>query len=134
MALRLAPSVAIATLGFLGISAVIGAVPLILHPADEPLSLPQDLLQHSPFRSYLIPGIILLLAIGLSSLIVLNAVVRHRPGCGGWTAGQGGVLAIWLIVEMAMLRMAIWPHYFYGAIAVAMIWSGLALQRAQRTN
>ena len=50
--------VAIVALMFLGLSGVIGAIPLIVNPGGEPWSMPQSLLQYSPFRSYLVPGII----------------------------------------------------------------------------
>ena len=76
-----------------------------------------------------IPGIILLGANGLLPLWVLWLVIRRNPRCGLWTAFQGCVLLGWLVVECWMLRMVIWPHYLYGALAVALIVCGLALRR-----
>lgn len=57
--------VAIVTLAFLGITACIGAVPLILDPSGKLLMMPLILLEHSPFCSYLVPGLILLFGNGL---------------------------------------------------------------------
>jgi hypothetical protein len=103
--------VAIVTLIFTGLSGVIGAIPLIVNPGGEPWSFPQSLLQHSPFRSYLFPGIILLLANGLLSLWILRLTVGKYPGFGWWVIVQGIVSLGWLIVEVAMLRLIVWPHY-----------------------
>src|ERR1035437_5646956 len=105
--------IAIVVLGFMGVTAIIGAVPMLLHPSGEPWQMPQSFLQHSPFHSYLIPGIILLLAHGVFSFFVLYATVRLRSGYGCWVAFQGIVLAGWIAVEVAFLRFAAWPHYFY---------------------
>jgi hypothetical protein len=92
--------------------------------------MPQSLLRHSPFRSYLIPRIILLLANGLLSLWVLWLTLRRHSGYGWWVAIQGCALLGWLVVEVAMLRLAVWPHYLYGAVALALVVTGLVLAQA----
>ena len=66
--MKVARIVAITALVFLGVSAVVGAIPMLVHPSDEPWAMPQNVLQYSPFHSYLIPGIILLVANGFLSL------------------------------------------------------------------
>jgi peptidoglycan biosynthesis protein MviN/MurJ (putative lipid II flippase) len=68
----------------------------------------QSLLQHSPFRSFPIPGIILFSAIGVLSCWVLWTTLQRQPGYG-WSAA--------------------WPHYFYGAVALLLILSGMILVR-----
>jgi hypothetical protein len=118
---------AIVTLIFTGLSGVIGAIPLIINPGGEPWSFPQSLLQYSPFRFYLIPGIILLVANGLLSVWALWLTVRRRPGFGWWVLVQGIVSLGWLIVEVAMLRLVVWPHYLYGAVAMVLVVSGIAI-------
>jgi hypothetical protein len=125
--------IAIAILGFLGVSAMVGAIPLILDPTGRMLSMPMNLLEYSPFHSYLIPGIILLTANGFLSLWVLYISVRRRQGYGWWVAFQGCVIAGWIVVEMIMLRMVIWAHYVYLAVGITLISLGLALRRENRT-
>jgi uncharacterized BrkB/YihY/UPF0761 family membrane protein len=119
---------AIILLFLLGTSAVVGAIPLILSPQQQPWQMPQNLLEHSPFRSFLVPGIILLLANGLLCLYILAITVIRRPGYGWWVAAQGCVLLGWLIVECILIRLVIWPHYFYGVIGVILVAAGLVLR------
>jgi hypothetical protein len=126
--------IAIAILGFLGVSAMVGAIPLILDPTGRMLSMPLSLLEHSPFHNYLIPGIILLMANGFLSLWVLYISARRRQGYGWWVAFQGCVIAGWIVVEMIMLRMAMWAHYVYLAVGIALILLGLALKRDNLTS
>ena len=125
---------AIVTLIFLGLSGVIGAITLIVNPGDEPWSMPQSLLQYSPFRSYLVPGIILLIANGLFSVWALWLTVSRRPGYGWWVIVQGVVLLGWLIVEVAMLRLMVWPHCLYGAVAMVLVISGIAIVRTNSSD
>lgn len=120
----------IVLLVFLAASSVVGAVPMLLNPHGEPWQMPQSFLAHSPFHSYLIPGLILLGANGLFCLFVLTATLRRRPGYGWWIAAQGSILLGWLTVECAMIRFVVWPHYFYGAVALALIAAGLAQRNA----
>jgi len=119
--------VAVLALVVLGLSGIVGAVPLIVHPAGEPWAMPQSLLRYSPFHSYLLPGIILLVANGLLGVWVLWRTARRHSGYGWWVAAQGCVLLGWLSVEIAMLRLAIWAHYMYGAVVLVLIASGIAL-------
>jgi hypothetical protein len=46
-------AVSIATLIFLGITSLMGSVPMVLDPSRRSLMMPQNLLEHSPFTSYL---------------------------------------------------------------------------------
>lgn len=127
--MRAARIVAIAALVFLGLPAIVGAIPMLMHPAGEPWAMPQTLLRNSPFHSYLIPGIILLMANGLFSLWVLWLTVRRRSGYAWWLIAQGCVLSGWLVVEVVMLRLVVWPHYFYGAVALVLVVAGIAQAR-----
>jgi hypothetical protein len=126
--------VAIVALVFLFLSGVVGAIPLIVNPGGEPWSMPQSLLKYSPFRSYLVPGIILLIANGLLTLWVLWMTVSRRPRFGWWVFVQGIVLLGWLIVEVALLRLVVWPHYMYGAVAIVLATSGIVIVRTNASQ
>lgn len=124
---------AMAALSFLGLSSLAGAIPMIVDPSGRALNLPLSLLLHSPFRSYLIPGIILLVSCGLLALWVLWLTMMGKPRYGLWAAFQGCVLLGWLVVECLMLRLVVWPHYLYGAVALVLVLSGFALRREGRS-
>ncbi len=103
---------------------------MMLNPHGNPLGMPQSLLQHTPFHSYLIPGVLLLAANGLLSLWGLWLVLARSPRYGLWAVCQGCVLLGWLSVECWMLRIVIWPHYLYGIVALVLITSGFRLRHA----
>src|ERR1035441_10041746 len=103
-------AIAIAALGFLGIGAVAGGLMLILDPTGQRMGMPISFLDHSPFHSFLIPGIILLVSNGLLSLAIMIAAIRRCAHYGLWVAFQGCVLTGWITVEVVMMRVAAWPH------------------------
>ena len=56
---------------FQGISGILGGIGLILDPTGKSLHLPIIWLENSPFSDYLIPGIILLIVLGVFPLVVV---------------------------------------------------------------
>jgi len=58
-------------LAFLGVSAVFGGIVLTLNPTGSWLQLPRSILQFSPFRDFLIPGLILGIVFGIGSFATL---------------------------------------------------------------
>ena len=102
---------------------------MILHPGGSAF-MPLTLLDHSPFHSYLIPGIVLLAANGVLSLAVLWLVLMRNSYHGLWIVLQGAVLLVWLVIECWMLRTVVWLHWFYAALALVLIFAGSVLRRA----
>ena len=111
--MKVVRAIAIATLAFLGIGAAAGGLMLIADPTGKRIGMPLSFLDHSPFQSFLIPGIILLVANGILSLLIMAATIRRSAGYGWWVAFQGCVLTGWITVEVIMMRVAAWPHYIY---------------------
>ena len=124
--------VALITLGFLGIGAIVGAIPMIADPSGGLMRLPPGLLEHTPFRSFLIPGLILLFSNGLLSAAVFVAAMRRKRGYEMLVAIQGCVIAGWITVEVILIRAVAWPHFVYWGVGLVLIGCGLALRRDRR--
>jgi hypothetical protein len=127
--MKFARNTAIVLLVFLGLTALVGSIPMILHPHGNSTTLPLSTLSNSPFRTYLVPGILLFAANGVLAFAVLWVLIRRLTHYALLTAFQGSVLLVWLIVECWLLETVVWLHYFYGAIAVALILCGVAMRR-----
>jgi hypothetical protein len=132
--MKIVRTTAISALVFLGITAIVGAVPLILHPQGDPMHIPLSLLEHTPFHSFLIPGSILLLANGMLSFVALYQALRRRNGYGWWVAFQGCVISGWIVVEVIMFRAVAWLHVLYLAVGIVLIASGFALTKNQAST
>lgn len=106
---------------------------MILHPGGSAW-MPVTLLEHSPFHSFLVPGLVLLSANGVLPLAVLGLVLAQSPNRGLWVVFQGSVLLGWLIIECWMLRTVVWLHWFYAAVGVGLFVAGVALWRSGATG
>jgi hypothetical protein len=88
---------AIQALGAIG-----GGIGLVQDPVDN-IGMPLSMLEGSPFSDYLVPGLILLIVVGLLPVVVLYGLARRRRW-GWWLAVAAGAgLVIWIITEVALL-------------------------------
>ena len=76
---------------------------LVLVPDGSLLGMPLALLNGTPFGSYLIPGLILFLFLGLGSLIALIAFRRHPVRFAGSVLVEGAALIVWVVTQVAMI-------------------------------
>ena len=99
------------------------------------MGMPVSLLQHSPFTTFLIPGIILFLVLGVAPCLVAYALLKkpasplaERLNLFGdmhwsWTFCLycAFALILWLQIEMMFLQAVGWLHCFYMLLAVVLI-------------
>lgn len=99
-----------------GVAAIAGGVALVVRPDGSSIGLPPKLLASTPFTSFLIPGLILLV-IGLGSSIAAALVVRNTPRADGaaflaglvlfgWTVIQMGIVGIFTVLQLGCLIVA----------------------------
>jgi len=121
--------IALVALALLAITAMWGALLLIGDPSGHPMDIPVSVLEPSPFHSFLIPGILLLVSSGLLGAAVFVLTVLKIRRYGWWVAVQGSVLFGWITIEVVMLRTVVWLHYVYWGLALVLIGCGWALRR-----
>jgi hypothetical protein len=129
--MRLVRTAAIVCLAFLAVTATWGAALLIQDSSGSPMQIPQSVLQHTPFHSFLIPGILLLISQGLLGFVVLAIAIFRKRGYGSWIAFQGCMLFGWITIEVLLLRTVVWLHYVYWALGLILIACGWALRRQE---
>ena len=134
-AMKFVRGASILLLFFLSLGALAGAVPMLIDPTGTRFGfMPLSLLRYTPFHSFLVPGVLLLCAIGLLPIYVLKQLRSRNPRHGLWVTLQGCVLLGFMISECLLLRMVIWLHYFYAAIGLVLIACGLILHRETATS
>jgi hypothetical protein len=55
-------------------------------------------------------------------------VLRRSSHYGLWIALQGCVIGGWITVQVLIIRVVIWAHYFYWAVALILILCGWRLR------
>lgn len=103
-----------AALLFEGVSAIAGGIGLV----SGGLPLPLSWLAGSPFDSYRIPGLILLVVLGVVPMAVLYGLWRRRYW--GWLGALfvGVALIIWIVVEVMIVGYIAQPplQLIYGLL------------------
>lgn len=118
--------VLISSILFQGLSGLAGGIGLVADPTGRSLGIPLDWLQGSPFDSYLIPGLVLLLALGVYPLAVAYAMWKRRPWSRLAALLVGLMLLIWIAVEILVVGYQPSPplqliYGLLGLIIVAMV-------------
>ncbi|AEI49820.1 hypothetical protein [Runella slithyformis] len=118
---------AVVLLLFNGISALYGGGLLVIDPSGAGLQLPLSYLHYSPFSDYLIPGIVLLGANGLLSLVTaVLAVIQHRYYTH-FIILQGVILCGWIFIQVVMVRDIYYLHYIMGTVGLLLTGLGIIL-------
>jgi hypothetical protein len=113
--------------------AIGGGVGLVQDPVNN-IGLPVSLLDGTPFKDYLIPGLILLIVVGLFSLFVFVGLLLRWKAAWWLSLASAGGLIIWIISEVALLGYlrgaGIALQIVFGLVGVAILI--LALVRPTR--
>ena len=91
------------------------------------MHMPIENLEHSPFKDYLLPGIILLVFNGLFSLVIFLLTLLKYRNFPVLVIFQGGILTIWITVQVIMLQSFHALHAIFGGIGIILIISGILL-------
>lgn len=129
-------------LAVLGIGAIFGGSVLIISPAGEIFGMPLSMLDNSPFKNFLIPGILLFSVLGLAPIGLSLALIKkpeykfaelfnfYTDMHWAWTycIYIAFALIIWIQLQMVFLRAVHWAHTLYMFVAVAIIFVALLPQ------
>ena len=118
---------ALVLLFFLGITALGGALGMILDPDGKGMGLPPEMLEHTPFDSFLIPAIILGIFNGILSLFFAVLIIRKNRQGPWFVLFQGAVLFTWITAEVLMdlfYAALTLPYYL---VAVLLILCGILM-------
>ncbi len=122
-------TLALILLIFTGISAVGGGVALIVEPGGESIQLPRSLLEHTPFTSFLVPGIILLASNGILSMGIAFLVLRRFRFSAWLVMFQGCILMGWILIQFAMIReYSLFFHTLYLVVGLLLLLSGIYMR------
>lgn len=105
---------------------------LLADPSGEMISIPLSMLERSPFKSYAIPGLLLLVVFGVLPLLVLYALVKkplwswasplnpfktlHNSWALSLYIGFG--LIIWIMVQTYMMDSVYSIHVLYTCLGL----------------
>ena len=113
------------------VSAIAGGTELVIWRAGNQF-LPLELIRYTPFSNFLVPGLVLAIVVGGTSLACAALAWRRSRAAVDTTLLAGGALTVWIVAEVAMLRGFHWLHAPYGIVGVALL--GLGMHAASRSG
>lgn len=97
---------------FTGVTAVAGGLALITSP--QRIEGPRlELLEHSPFDTFLVPGLLLLSVVGLGNLAAAALEARRIKGSELAVLVAGAALTVWIVTQLVMIRTVSWLQLVY---------------------
>src|ERR1700694_1881694 len=126
---------------FLGIGALFGGSQFILAPDGHLLGVPLSMLTGTPFRSFLVPGLLLFTFVGVAPMVAA-AITARRLAIGPLAALAVGVtLLSWITVEMVIfagLTSLFWAFYLVLGTVIAAVgaawWRSNSARNDDRTS
>ena len=115
-------------LSFISVTAILSGLMMIGYPDGSALNLSSDLLHGTPFKNYLIPGILLVIFVGIINLLAVFYNMRRDPKRYAWTLAGGIMICGWIITQMIIIRSFQWLHMVYLAMGVVVILISLQLK------
>jgi hypothetical protein len=100
-----------------GVGGFAGGLSLTLKPDGSIMQMPLSYLDGSPFSDYLIPGLILMLVLGVLPLVAAAGLWmgRHWSWYAAVVVGVG--LMIWILVEIMIIPYS-WLQPAFGVVGV----------------
>ncbi|WP_435346336.1 hypothetical protein [Haloarchaeobius sp. HRN-SO-5] len=110
---------------FLSLTALIGGFYLVRDPTGQSIGLVMavDLshLDGTPFTTYTIPGLILVVFLGLYPLAVLYGQLTRRSWAWSGSLLMGIVLLVWIVVEVYLIGYISPLQPAYGLVGIALV-------------
>lgn len=112
----------------LGCSAMMAGYFFMSDPTGAAMGLTTEALRFSPFPDFTIPGILLFIFDGMLALLCAIFLIRRLAQGPTLLLFQGVVLAVWIVVQIIMLRELNWLHVICLTAATFFIYSGSRLR------
>jgi hypothetical protein len=117
-----------------GITAMAGGFALVASPDGALVDMPTSVLSHSPFSTFLVPGLLLVLVVGVGNVIAGWRVVRDRRDANVWAFAGGAALLGFIVTEMVMLRTINVLQCVYLGISVVIMTDSLRRRLDERVD
>ncbi len=88
---------------FIGVGAGAGGSAAVLNPV-APLGISSEMLKNGPFSNYLIPGLFLLVILGLGNLIASFLTFKNAHLRGIFSGLMGAILVLWILIQCYVLQ------------------------------
>ncbi|OQX76861.1 MAG: hypothetical protein B6D64_09180 [Bacteroidetes bacterium 4484_276] len=105
---------------------------LVLGPDGSNLGIPVEILSETPFLTFLVPGIVLLIVNGFGSLAGAAASFTRNRYAGEMAIALGIFLVVWIMLQVYWFATFYWLHGLYLVIGILELVLGWLLLKGLR--
>lgn len=110
---------------FIAVTSSVSGLLMISQPDGSILQLPASLLENTPFKNFLIPGIVLAGIVGGVNLLAVFYNLQRHPMRYNWAIAGGTVIILWIIVQLLLIN-TFHPlqvlYLFAGLLTILIAW------------
>ena len=117
---------------FIGLGAVGGGLGLVLEPSGANLGMPLEMLNHSPFSDFLVPGLVLLIVNGFGSIAGSVSSFNLFRYTAEIALALGAFLVAWILFQVYWIHSFHWLHALYLSLGIIEFALGWLLRKASR--
>jgi hypothetical protein len=114
-------SLLVILISFISFTAILSGVLMISNPDGGISKLSLSLLEGTPFKNFLIPGILLAIIVGGINLLAVFHNIKHQPTRYNWALAGGITISGWIIGQMIVIHSVHWLHILYLGIGILII-------------
>ena len=106
---------------FIAVTSILSGLLMIINPDGGVMNLPLSLLDGTPFKNFLIPGILLTTIVGGVNLLAVFYNMQRHVNRYNWAMAGGIMISGWIVVQMILIQAAHWLHFLYLGIGILII-------------
>ncbi|MGC6769803.1 hypothetical protein [Enterococcus sp. LJL51] len=117
----------------MGLGAASGSFLALNAGAREAVGIDNSMLVNSPFTSFLIPGLFLLLVLSGGNILVGILSIKKLPEFPYYQAAIGCILCLWIVIQCIMLWEIVALHLIFFIIGFIQLLLGVVLIRKRHS-
>lgn len=108
-------------IAFIAFTSTISGLLMIYQPDGSILQLSPSLLVETPFKNFLVPGILLTVVVGGINMFAVFYNMQRHPGRYNWAMAGGFMTSCWILVQLMLINAVHWLQFVYLATGVLII-------------
>jgi hypothetical protein len=102
-------------------TSLISGLILVSYPDGSVMEMSVDLLITSPFKNFLIPGIVLTILVGGTNLMAVFFNMKRSANRYDWALAGGIVTCGWVLVQMLLINTFFWLQFVYLGVGIVVM-------------
>ena len=107
---------------------------LYAHPDGSSVKLPLEILENTPFKNFKIPGIALIISIGLFGAVTIIFTLYQQQYHAKYIIGAGFMLTVWILILMAVSPEVYRKYYVLLFMGIIQLLCGLYIDRRKQED